>query len=174
MILKGQKVILRPIRLSDAARFVKWFNDPEFNKFMFLRRMTMRKEVEWIKKLSKARKTDLVLAIDTKGGEHIGSTGLNRISKEFKNATFGIMIGNKQYWNRGYGTDAARVILDYAFKKLKLHRVDLDVYEYNTRAIKVYKKLGFRVEGRRREHTVLDGKYYDTIHMGLLDKEWKA
>jgi len=173
MILKGKKVILRPIKLSDAERFVKWFNDPQFNKFMSQRAVTLQKEREWIKSLSKRKKTDLALAIETKEGVHIGSTGLHQINKENKNATLGIMIGEKSYWNKGYGSDASKTLLDYGFNKLKLHRIELDVYEYNPRAIKVYKRLGFKQEGIKREHNLYKGNYYDTLHMGLLKKEWK-
>ncbi len=173
MIIKGEKVILRPIRLSDAPRFVKWFNDPKFNKFMLVRKATLREEIKWIKDLAKKKKTDLVFAIETESGNHIGSVGLHQINKEYGHATLGIMIGGRRYWNKGYGTDASRAIINYGFKKMKLHRIGLDVYEYNPRAIKVYKRLGFKIEGRKRELTKLNGKYYDAFYMGLLGSEWK-
>ncbi|MFH1145840.1 MAG: GNAT family protein, partial [bacterium] len=65
------------------------------------------------------------------------------------------------------------LFVSYVFKKWKLHRVELDVYEYNPRAIKVYKRLGFKVEGRRRERVLYKGRWYDDIHMSILDREWK-
>ena len=174
MILKGEKVVLRPIILADAPRFVKWFNDPEFNKFMNIRSTTLEQEKRWIKDLSKKKKTDLALAIETSAGVHIGSTGLHQINLTHKHATFGIMIGNKKYWNRGYGTDAAKTILDYGFLKLKLHRIDLGVYEYNHRAMNVYKKLGFKIEGKMREFNLYKSQYYNDYHMSILDREWKT
>ncbi len=172
MILKGQKVILRPIKFSDAERFVEWFNDPKFNKFMSVRKATLRKEIKWIKNLAKKKKTDMVFAIETRNGIHIGSTGLHGIDKN-KQATFGIMIGDRNYWNKGFGSDAARTILDYAFTELKLHRIELLVYNYNHRAFKVYKHLGFKKEGMKREHNFYKGKYHDTILMSILDREWR-
>ena len=172
MILKGKKVILRPIRLSDAERVVKWFNDPEFNRFMLVRHISLKEEFKWIRGVSKNKDTDLVLAIEV-AGKHIGSVGLHQINHTHHNATFGLMIGDKSFWNQGYGTDAACVMVDYGFRKLKLHRIELEVYEYNPRAIKVYKRIGFKLEGKKREKTLHQGKYYDALHMGLLDREWK-
>jgi len=172
MILKGKKVVLRSIKMGDAPRFVKWFNDPEFNRFMLVRKITMREEIKWLKSLPKKKDTDCVFAIEVKG-KHIGSAGLHQINNTHHNATFGIMIGDKNFWDQGYGTDASQVIINFGFNKLKLHRIGLDVYEYNPRAIKVYKRLGFKLEGRKREYTRFQGKYYDALEMGLLKSEWK-
>ncbi|MFA5991211.1 MAG: GNAT family protein [Candidatus Doudnabacteria bacterium] len=174
MILKGQKVTLRPVRLSDAERFVKWFSDPEVNKFMSYRNFTLAFERRYIKyKLKFKPKDNLHFCIDTKEGVHIGSCSLESISNIHKRATFGIIIGEKKYWNQGLGSEAARIILDYGFTKLKLHRIDLDVYAYNPRAIKVYKRLGFKVEGKKREHAFWNKKFYDAYQMSILDREWK-
>jgi len=174
MILKGQKVILRPIRLSDAERFVKWFSDPEVNKFMNYRNFTLAFEKQYIKNRLKTKtKNNFHFCIDTKEGIHIGSCGLENISSIHKRATFGIIIGDKKYWNQGLGSEASRIILDYGFRKLKLHRIDLDVYAYNQRAIKVYKRLGFKLEGKKREHAYWNRKYYDAYQMSILDREWK-
>jgi len=174
MILKGEKVILRPIKMSDAPRFVKWFNDPEVNKFMFIRKLTLPEERKYISRRIKDRmKNTITLAIETEQGVHIGSVGIDDINKSNRHAGFGIIIGEKDYWSRGYGTEAGRLIINYAFKKLKLHRLDLDVYDYNPRAQRLYKKLGFKKEGIKREHNLYKGKFRKVIYMGLLDKEWK-
>lgn len=174
MMLKGQKVILRPIRLSDAPRFVKWFNDPEVHRFLNFRSLTLKQERKFIRERLKSDPKDHVqLCVDALDGTHIGTVALESISREQKRAVFGIVIGDKKYWNRGFGTEAARLILDYGFQKLKLHRVELDVYSYNPRAIKVYKNLGFKLEGKKREHALWRGKYYNAYLMGILDREWK-
>lgn len=171
MKIIGKKVILRPIRLDDAPRFVKWLKDPEVNKFTSRKSFTMKEEIKWIKKLPKVKKTEKYFAIDTKEGVHIGSISLS-LNKKDKNATFGIFIGDKNYWNKGCGTEATKLILDYGFSKLNLHRVYLYVYEYNPRAIKIYEKVGFKLEGARREDVFYGGKFYDRILMGILRKEW--
>ena len=171
MILKGKKVILRPIRLSDASRFVKWLSDPTVNKFTTRRPIFLKEERKWIRSLLKNR-DDFHLAIDTKDGVHIGSVGLE-IQKRDRKADFDILIGDKNYWDRGYGTDATYVMLDYGFRKLKLHRIFLRVFKFNKRAIKIYKKLGFKMEGTGREAVFNKGKFYDLVYMGILRKEWR-
>lgn len=174
MILKGQKVRLRPITLADAPRFVKWFNDAGVIKYLQRKKgMTLAKERKWIKEMPKKAKIDKRFAIETLQAVHIGSIGLHQINSDNKHCGLGIMIGEKKCWDHGLGTDAMKTILIYAFNKLKMHRVELDVYEYNKRAIKVYKRLGFRKEGIKREHRLYKGKYYGTLHMSILDREWK-
>ena len=173
MILKGQKVILRPVKMDDAPRFVKWFNDAEVNKFLNLRKVNLIDEKKWVKqKIKNKNSGDLFFCIDTKEGVHIGTVALEAIHNLDKRAVFGIMIGEKDYWNNGYGTDAAKVILNYGFKKLKLHRIQLDVYSFNKRAVKVYKRIGFRLEGVMRDHVRFEGKYYSAYLMSMLESEW--
>jgi RimJ/RimL family protein N-acetyltransferase len=170
MILKGEKVILRPIILADAPRFVKWLSDKDIFKYLQAqdRHLTLEKERKWIRDNLKD-KTKKNFAIETFSGKHIGSVSLD-VTKH-KSAIFGIFIC-KEYWNMGLGTDAGRTIIDYGFSRLKLHRILLSVMSYNPRALKVYKRLGFKLEGRRREHVLFDGKYYDLLEMGILDREW--
>ena len=89
-------------------------------------------------------------------------------------AFVGIAIGERDYWDKGYGTDAMRVMLRYAFTELNLHRVSLSVFEYNPRALRSYKKAGFVVEGRLRQWINREGRYWDLIFMGILREEWLA
>jgi RimJ/RimL family protein N-acetyltransferase len=160
--------------MDDAPRLVKWFNDPAVNKFLNYRGLTLAFEKQLIKNRLKAKITDaLHFCVDTAEGVHIGVCSLESISKIHKRASFGIVIGDKKYWDFGFGSDAAKTIINYGFNKLKLHRITLDVYSYNPRAIKVYKRLGFKIEGKNREHAFWKGKYYDAYYMGILDREWK-
>lgn len=172
MIFKGNKIILRPIKTSDAQNFFKWMSDPDVNKFTTRKSISLKEEREWINNLPK-RKSDKVFAIDTSEGTHIGSTGLHQIKKEDRNAVLGVFIGDKNYWNKGYGKDVITTLLNYGFNKLKLHRVDLSVYDYNKRAINLYKKLGFKTEGIKRDHIFYKGKFHSEIQMGILEKEWR-
>ena len=84
----------------------------------------------------------------------------------------GIGLGEREYWGKGYGSDALRVLLRFAFTELNLQRVSLNAFEYNARAIRSYEKAGFRVEGRVREWMRRDGRRWDVIYMGLLREEW--
>lgn len=130
----------------------------------------MREELKWIRSLKK-KKDNKAFSIDTTEGTHIGSINL-LVKPHDTKAVLGVMVGDKRYWNKGYGTDALQTIMRYGFSRLRLHRISLKVYEYNPRAIRVYRKLGFRREGREREAQRYKGKFYDCIDMGLLRREW--
>lgn len=158
--------------MSDAQNFFKWMSDPDVNKFTTRKSISLKEEEEWINNLPK-RKSDKVFSIDTSEGKHIGNTGLHQIKKEDRNAVLGVFIGNKNYWNKGYGKDVITTLLNYGFNKLKLHRVDLSVYDYNKRAINLYKKLGFKTEGIKRDHIFYKGKFHSEIQIGILEKEWR-
>ncbi|MFA6407432.1 MAG: GNAT family N-acetyltransferase [Candidatus Paceibacterota bacterium] len=172
MRLKGEKVILRPLALSDAPRFVTWFNDPAVHRFLARRELTLQEERKWIRSLPK-KKDGVHFAIDTREGVHIGSVGFNDINRKDNYAVFGIAIGDKRYWGKGYGTDAMKCIIDYGFRTLRLHRIELEVYEYNVRGIKLYCRLGFKIEGEKRERVYWKGKYYNTFQMAILRNEWQ-
>jgi len=84
----------------------------------------------------------------------------------------GIGIGERDFWGKGYGTDAMRVILRYAFTEINMKRVTLSVFEYNPRAIRSYEKAGFRHEGRLRKLLNKEGRRWDMLMMGILREEW--
>lgn len=156
---------------ADAPRFVKWFTDREVTRNLQRGRISLSDERAWIRNLPKHQVTDRVFAIEV-DGIHIGSTGLHRINRKNRSAGFGIMIGEKSYWNRGYGTDATRTVLKYAFDRLKLHRVQLEVYDLNPRGLYVYERCGFRLEGTRRHALWREGAWHDIHVMGILRSEW--
>lgn len=163
---------MRPIRITDAPRFVKWLSDEEVRKLLAAnpKKPTLKEEKKWIRSLSKKGNKDINFAIDV-GSIHIGSLGL-RMNLNNKNANFGILIGDKKYWGSGYGFDSSKLIIDYGFKKLRLHKIYLGVYSYNPRAINLYKKIGFKIEGVQKEQVYWKNKFYDDINMGFLRSEW--
>lgn len=166
----GQKVILRCPREKDLVRFAKWLSNPQVNRYLSHHgRMTLRKEREWFKQ--KRKENDLILAIDTKGGQHIGSTGLT-LDRKNQRGTFGIFIGEKKSWNQGLGTEVTKLIINYGFRQLRLNRIELRVFPFNKRAIKVYKRLGFKKEGYLRQDVKKGKRYFDSILMGILKSEW--
>jgi RimJ/RimL family protein N-acetyltransferase len=104
----------------------------------------------------------------------IGETGLDAVRNGHGDTFVGIGIGEREYWGKGYGTDAMRIVLRYAFSELNLHRVSLDVFEYNPRAVRSYEKAGFQHEGRARGVLHRAGRRWDLIYMGILRQEWEA
>jgi RimJ/RimL family protein N-acetyltransferase len=105
---------------------------------------------------------------------HIGSTGFNEIDRRSRAAELGIMIVDKNCWNKGYGTDAVHTLVGFGFGELNLNRIYLRVFDYNRRAIRCYEKAGFVMEGRLRQGHYHNGQYYDVLIMGLLREEWRT
>jgi RimJ/RimL family protein N-acetyltransferase len=133
----------------------------------------MTEEEKWWERLHD-RKNDHIFAIEAEDGAHIGQMGLHGVDYENRRAVLGIGIGEKDYWGRGYGTDAIQALLGWAFDHLNLNRVGLHVYDFNQRAIRCYEKCGFRREGVVRQAWYVGGQYHDEVVMGILRDEFLA
>jgi RimJ/RimL family protein N-acetyltransferase len=176
-MLKGQKVHLRPVKRSDIEYFLRWFNDPEVTQYlsMYLP-MTEMAESKFIEELGADRtKTFFIIeAIEGEAGKAIGSISLSSINPKDHHATFGIAIGDKDYWSRGYGTEAARLLVNYGFRQLNLHGINSTVIGFNERSARMHRKVGFKEEGRQREFYFKNGAFHDQIVFGILREEWKG
>jgi RimJ/RimL family protein N-acetyltransferase len=135
-----------------------------------------KKWKEWFEKdLEKSSPNELFFSISPLGShEMIGFIGLFDLYMQHGDALVAIAMGDPQYWGKGYGTDAMRVLLRYSFKELNLRKVGLIVFEYNQRAIRSYEKAGFVHEGRVRGAILREGRRYDFLYMGVLREEWLA
>lgn len=171
--LVGERIYLSPINVEDVEKYVEWMND--FNVTDYLGRsnqiISLESEKKYLEEHSKEESEFAV--IDAKENKIIGGISLFEINHIKRNATLGIFIGNDEYRNRGYGTEAIRLILDYGFNYLNLNNIKLDLMEFNERALACYKKCGFKEYGRRRKCNFINGKYYDTIEMDILSEEFK-
>jgi RimJ/RimL family protein N-acetyltransferase len=103
----------------------------------------------------------------------IGEIGLDEVDWVHGETFVGISIGERDLWGKGYGTDAMRIVLRYAFTELNLERVTLTVFEYNPRAMRSYEKAGFTVEGRLKKMLLRGGRRWDEFFMGILRREWE-
>ena len=115
-------------------------------------------------------KTDFTIEAD---GACIGHCGLFHFDVASRHCELGIAIGEKEYWGRGYGREAVRLLLDYAFRVRNFRRVWLETHAANERAIRAYRACGFVEEGRMREHIWLAGRYVDNVIMGVMREEWQ-
>ncbi|MDI7275802.1 MAG: GNAT family protein [Anaerolineae bacterium] len=171
----GDRIRLRAIEREDLPTFVRWFNDPEVRRYLMMYEpMSMAKEERWFQGLLE-RRDEHLFCIEAAAGDqwvHIGNCGLHKIDWKNRNAEFGIAIGEKAYWGKGYGTDAARTMLRFAFHELNLHRVELEVFDHNARARRCYEKAGYRLEGTRRHALYRDGQYHDVHVMSILRHEF--
>jgi RimJ/RimL family protein N-acetyltransferase len=174
-MIVGEKVRLRPIERDDLPRYVKWFGDPEVRRHlaMYLP-FSLAQEERWFENLLERleRQEDLVLAIETAEGVHIGNLGLHGMDWRNRSAELGIAIGEKAYWGQGYGTDAIRTLLGLAFGEMNLHRVLLRVDVDNARGIRCYEKVGFQREGTSRHAVFKEGAYHDQYVMSILRPEF--
>lgn len=171
----GKKCYLSPINIDDAEKYTEWINDLEVAIYLnFLTQLiTLEKEKEILEKMIK--ENDYIFSIvDFKTNKLIGSCALISLDFINKNAVFGIFIGNKKYWNKGYGEEATKLLLDYGFNILNLNNIMLSGVEYNKRAIKCYEKCGFKIIGRRRKSKIVAGKIYDMIYMDIVSDEFKS
>jgi len=178
-MLKSKNVLLRPFKRADISHFLKWFNDPEIVQYldMYLP-ITEMSEEKFIEELGTTRVNSDVLfvieAIEGASAKPIGNCGLHQINPKDRNAIFGIVIGEKDYWSKSYGTDAAKLAINYGFQQLNLHRISSAAVAFNERSIKFHKKLGFQEEGRLRQAMFKNGQYHDRVEFGLLREEWKG
>ena len=174
-MIYGKGLRLRAIEREDVPRFLRWFNDPEVRWYLTMYRpLSQAEEERWVESLL-SRRDDIVLAIEVREGDnwvHIGNIGLHKIDWKNRVAKLGIVIGERDYWGRGYGTEAIRTMLRYAFLELGLNRVELEVYDFNERAIRCYEKAGFVREGVRRQALYREGRFHDVILMGILQEEF--
>jgi RimJ/RimL family protein N-acetyltransferase len=176
-MIEGKLVNLRAPEMNDLERNTRWVNDREVTRFLAFRyQMSMAAEEAWLRDLaSKPTSYERVFfAIQTKDGVHIGNTNLFEIKAEDRKAKLGIMIGEKECWSKGYGSDALMTLLRFAFEEMNLNRVELDVFDFNARAIASYRRCGFVEEGRRRQALFKGGKYHDVVVMGVLRDEWRG
>lgn len=173
-MITGEKVILRAIEPSDVKQLWEWTQDAEVMRYRdYPGPPKSLAEVERGYQESLCQETkDLHLAITTLEGELIGETSLREVDHRAGNANFTIAIGNKDYWGHGYGSDATRALMRFAFEQYNLHRVTLYVHAFNERAIHAYEKCGFQHEGRLRESYYEDGVYQDVLVMGLLREDF--
>lgn len=170
--LAGKNIYLRPVEISDAPLIQSWHNDPELRKLAGSPRVssTLDNEEEDIKNASKSENEAYLMIVKKADNVQIGFIRLNEL--EDRVVWLRIVIGDKGSWGKGYGSEAMRYTLYWLFRKLNVHRVELEAFASNTRAISFFKKIGFKSEGVRREAHFTGDRYEDIIFFGLLKKEF--
>lgn len=170
--LTGEQCYLSPINVDDAATYVGWLNDMEVVRTLTMASfaISLKNERETLERLSGEHVYGIVTIDEDR---LIGNCGLHDINHVDATAEIGIFIGDKTYWNRGFGREAMRLLLGYGFDYLSLRNIMLRVYAFNERAIASYRGLGFSEIGRRRSSVRREGTEHDVILMDLLDTEFR-
>ena len=176
-VIRGQEVYLRPPERDDVPLFVAWFSDADVLRHLMMRApMSVAMEEALFERMLTAEgKTDYHFVICLLAdGRPIGTVGLNDIHQRSGHAEFGIAIGEKEEWGKGYGTDALNAICDFGFGELRLERIELHVYAENERGRRAYLKAGFVHEGTLRRAHFARGQHQDVHLMSQLRDEWQA
>ena len=171
--LVGERIYLRPLEAEDEQYFYPWFNNYEIMKMVgevypLSREKTRNRLEEWI-----SASDSISLTIVIHGEDRIiGTVGLLHVDTIHRRAELGIIIGEEEYWSKGYGTEAIALLLQYGFNRLNLHMVYLGYIEFNEMARKCYENLGFCHDGVIRDKYCVNGTYYNCIMMSILREEW--
>jgi RimJ/RimL family protein N-acetyltransferase len=178
-IFRGELVRLTAESSETVAKSrVRWGRDSEFMRLVEsdpAQLWSEKKYKEWTEKQSEKDDGNFFLfSIRTLSDDlFIGAVSIRPLWVD-ADAWIGIGLGERDYWGRGYGTDAMRLIVQYGFLELNLQRVSLALHTYNERALKSYEKVGFKVEGTIRQDTLREGRRTGGTFMGILRDEWLA
>ena len=168
--LEGKNVYLSPMNSEDAELYVKWLNDSEIVKYLSAHNsmVSISGEKEYLDSASK--KEFNLCIVKCENDELMGSISLDEIDYKNGTAMLGIFIGDSDNLGKGYGTEAIKLLTNYAFQELRLHSIYLRTLDTNERAQKSYKKCGFKEFGRRHESIYINGEYHDLVYMELINK----
>ncbi|MCF7858452.1 MAG: GNAT family N-acetyltransferase [Candidatus Cloacimonetes bacterium] len=173
--LIGKKCYLSPINVEDAETYCEWLNNWEIgvNLLTFSQQLSLEREKKILQDMID-NNNQIFAIVDISNDKLIGNCSIFRINLPNRKAEVGIFIGDKSYWNKNYGKEALSLLVDYGFNVLNLNNIMLEVFSFNERAIKCYKKVGFKEIGRRREAFIRAGKKYDEIYMDLLAQDFES
>ena len=172
--LIGDRVYLRPVERDDLPHIRTWANDPEIRRLTGeVTPMTSAEAERFFDKTQNDEDRIWFVIVLKENDALIGEAGLLRMFPAWRTTDLSINIGEKDAWGKGYGTEAIRLLLDYAFGYLNFHRVAIGVVGFNERALRFYEKIGFKQEGIQRDGYFYDHAYHDFVMMSLLEDEFK-
>lgn len=167
--LEGERLYLSPINPDDIEIYAKWLNDANITQFLTIHNsyVALGSEKEFV---DNAQKEEFVFGIINKETDTLmGNIGLTKFDYKCGTAELGIFIGEEENLGKGYGSEAIKLLIKFAFEELRLHNIMLMVYDFNERAQKAYKKCGFKEFGRRHEARFFNGKYHDILYMEIIN-----
>jgi RimJ/RimL family protein N-acetyltransferase len=177
-MLIGKRLRLRAIEREDLPRFVAWLNDPEVTRHLpFRAPLSLAQEEKWYELILQKHTAEQPMVIERdapEGWTPIGNISLMSIDWVNRSSELGIFIGEKTFWNQGYGREAIELILEFGFNGLNLNRIFLRVDETNPGGIHAYEHAGFVHEGRQRQAIFEEGQYIDLLQMSVLRSEWQS
>ena len=177
--LEGKRVYLTPHSLDFVDKCVRWVNDEKVRNFITLAFPTMRiSEEAWIRSQADKKEREVCLIIVVKGDKPeddlpIGVISLSKISWIHGTATTGTIIGEREYWSKGFGTEAKMLLLKYAFLTLNLRKICSEVISYNGRSVAYARKCGYVDDGGpKKAHVFKNGAYHDMVQLAVFRESW--
>lgn len=176
-MITGKRVRLRAVNSEDLPAFTSWLNDPEVTRNITIYYpLSQDMEEAWYKDMLTHPVEERPLSIEIAEGKNwklVGDMSFLNFDPHERSAEIGIFIGDKSAWDKGFGTEAMQLMVNYGFANLNLNRIYLRVFETNPRGMRCYENAGFQHEGRQRQAHFQDGKYIDVLMMSILKNEWK-
>lgn len=174
MQIQGETVYLEPIKRKDSELIVNWRNKDFVRKnFLYQELFTIEGHEHWLDTQVNTGKVLQWIIYDKRNQKPIGSVYLRDIHREYEKAEYGIFIGEESALGKGFGTETAKLVVQYAFEQEKLHKVMLRVLAQNERAMKSYEKAGFVQEAYLKDEVKIESHYYDIIFMAQINPENK-
>jgi RimJ/RimL family protein N-acetyltransferase len=174
--LSGDACYLAPCSVEDAEAWARWDNDLQVAMPLGGEAYTLypvEKERQILRDIID-KQSPVFNIVLTAGDKLIGRCMLLQVDQVNRTAMLGMAIGEKQHWSRGYGIEATKLLLDYAFNLLNLNSVMIGVFSFNKRAIRCYEKAGFKEIARRRQARMIGPQVFDIVYMDILAGEFES
>lgn len=172
VFIEGRQIYLKGIRTADVnSLYCSWLNDPKVNSYLCCRftKWTLSKMKRYISDTIKDPSNYFWGIYLKDNDKHIGNIKLGYVNMNYKYADIGVIIGDRCSWGKGFATEAVKLVKDFAFKKLRLHKLTAGSYANNYGSIKIFQKAGFSIEGARKQHFIHKGKYVDQVLLGCIN-----
>lgn len=171
-MIENERVLIRPMERTDTDDVVRLRNDPAVLPQLFCDEPLDREgHLRWFERIQKDGTRHEFMIVERATGRSIGITGLNHLDRQHRRAEYGIVIGEAEARGKGLAFEASRLLLDYAFNKLGLHRLYLHAFTDNEPALRLYRKIGFTQEGFLHQHVCKNGRHRDVVVMAMLQGE---
>lgn len=175
-VLHGETIFLRPIVADDAEAIFAQFGHPEVDRLTGTTETFTLPQVRafYARVGADPDRVDYAIVPKASPDQIVGEAVLNEIDWRNRSANFRIVIFDPAHFGKGYGSQATRLLVRHGFEALKLHRIELEVYDFNPRAQRVYEKVGFKTEGVRRDVLLWEGAYHSAVVMSMLENEYRV
>jgi diamine N-acetyltransferase len=165
---------LRALRKKDLVYLRKWSEDTEIRGLIGeVASMSKADCDKFLEEVRADKRRAWFMVTTRENSKVIGEAGLLRMDPVWRSTDVSVIIGEKEQWGKGYGTETILLLLDYAFRHLSFHRAAIGVVGFNERALRFWGRVGFKKEGVQRDGYYYDGKYYDFVMMSILEDEFR-